>query len=76
MAAARYSFVDLDAELSESQHRQQHSDAEMIFGGALNPKGSVEANNSEDGQALTTVRNKIVAKGNDGMIFYCNIIEL
>ena len=61
VAAARHSFVDLDARLSDSQCRQQHSDAEMVSGDA--PKGSVEAYNFEDGQLLNTVRNKTAAKG-------------
>ena len=63
VAAARHSFVELDAGLSESQRRQQYSEAEMVFGDA--PKGSVEAYNSEDGQSLTTVRNTAAAKGDD-----------
>ena len=61
MAAARHSFVDLDAGLSEAQRRQQHSEADIVFGDT--PKGSVEAYTFEDGQSLTTARNKTVAKG-------------
>ena len=60
MAAVRYSFVDLDAGLSESQRHQQHSEADMVFGDA--PKRLVEAYNFEDGRSLTTVRNKTEAK--------------
>ena len=63
VAAARHSFVDLDAGLSEDQRRQRHSEAEIVFGDA--PKGSVEAYNFEDGQSLTSVRNKTAAKEDD-----------
>ena len=60
VAAAINSSVDLNAGLSESQRRQQHSEAEMVFSDA--PKGSVEPYNFEDSQLLTTVRNKKAAK--------------
>ena len=63
VAAARHSFVDLDAGLSEDQRRQRQSEAEIVFGDA--PKGSVEAYNFEDGQSLTSVRNKTAAKEDD-----------
>ena len=54
---------DLDDGLSEAQRRQQHSEAEIVFGDS--PKGSVEAYTFEDGQLPTTDRNKIAAKGDD-----------
>ena len=65
VSAARHSFLDLDAGLSESQCHQLHSEAEIVFRDA--PKGSVEAYNFEDGQLLTItiVMNKIVVKGDD-----------